>query len=440
MPRRNNILLTMMPPFWPKMPPLGLGFLQGFLVKNDITADILDLNNIFYNLADERLKKQWLCSCNVFLERNIFSFLNTRYRKELLSHIEKILTYDVIGFSCFKSNLEATIEMIKLIKSKNANIKVVVGGPEITRQFFKENSIFNTGCSELIDFFVVGEGEKPLYNYLQGKLNNTKVSAFEQVDSLSELPFPGYYGLNLQHYPKRNAIPLMFSRGCIRRCNFCSEHLLYKGHRVRNVASIIEEIRYHKTKNNINYFIFFDSLINGSLSKLNELCDKIIENFGSINWEAQMVIRSDMKQKIFEKIKRSGCYNLFIGLESGSDAVLKRMRKGFTTKEAIRFFKQLNKSGISFGVSIIVGYPQESELDFKTSLDFIIHNKNIIPKIEQINPFTYYDGTSADKNMDYKTNKESLRRMDIFIREIKYHRIKHTNAFLGNLIEKYAGI
>ena len=61
---------------------------------------------------------------------------------------------------------------------------------------------------------------------------------------------------------------------------------------------------------------------------------------------------------------------------------------------------------------------------------------SIIPKIEQVNPFTYYDGTDTSASDDYKCQKTSLERMDIFIREIKRAHFKYTNAFLGNLIEK----
>ena len=108
------------------------------------------------------------------------------------------------------------------------------------------------------------------------------------------------------------------------------------------------------------------------------------------------------------------------------------MNKGFTAREAVGFFKKLNSAGLFFGVSIIIGYPGETEAEFRQSMDFIIKNKPLIPKIEQINPFTYYDGTDACK----KADKNSAERLDIFIKEIKSHGFKYTNAFLGNLIEK----
>ena len=143
-----------------------------------------------------------------------------------------------------------------------------------------------------------------------------------------------------------------------------------------------------------------------------------------------------MPQRIFTKMKKSGCYNLFVGLESGCGATLKKMHKGFSPQDALSFFRQLRKAGLFFGVSMIVGYPGESDTDFRQSLDFILKNRALIPKIEQVNPFAYYEGTAADKRGDYRVSNKSLERMEEFIRQIKGHNFKYTNAFLGNLIDK----
>ena len=67
-------------------------------------------------------------------------------------------------------------------------------------------------------------------------------------------------------------------------------------------------------------------------------------------------------------------------------------------------------AGLSFGVSIIVGYPGESEYDYKDTVNFLIDNRDIIPKVEQLNPFTYYDGTPADRSADYRVNTTSMKR------------------------------
>ncbi|MFH1397892.1 MAG: B12-binding domain-containing radical SAM protein [Candidatus Omnitrophota bacterium] len=431
-----KILLTISPLFWPKMPPLGLGFLQAYLAAKEIEVDILDSNNLFFCLADAQLKKEWLVSCNQPLEERIFYLIKNNFTKKFNQYLNRMADYDVVGFSCFKSNLRATLEIAKELRNKKNKIKIVFGGPEITRQLFKGRGKIDPGISRLADFLVAGEGEKPFNDYLCGKNIENKIVAFQQLEDLADLDFPKFSGLDIDLYPKKYTLPLLFTRGCIRKCDFCSERLLTRGFRARKVNSVIEEIRYHKEKNKVNSFVFFDSLINGDLIKLEDLCDKIILNFGSINWEAQIAVRGDMRQGIFDKIKKSGCYNLFVGLESGSDNVLKKMNKGFTTADALEFLRKLNKAKLFFGISLITGYPQETRADFQKGLDFIIANKGMIPKIEQVNPFTYYDGTKADRKGDYKINNEALRRLEILVQEIKHRGFKYTNAFLGNLMEK----
>lgn len=429
------MLLTILPVFWPNLPPIGLGFLQSYLSGHGFPADILDLNNLFYNSVDDTLKKEWMISCNISLEQNILNILKDNYPDLLQSVINKLIKYNTIGFSCFKSNFICTLEMIKILKAQKRDIKILLGGPEITRQYFKINGILTDQVEPIADLIVVGEGEKPLLNYVAGKAKD-KLSVFQEMEKIESPYFPRYHGIKLNDYPKKDSIAIQFSRGCIKKCNFCSERLLYKGFRTRDISDIIEEIRFHKEQNQIKYFIFFDSMLNADLVKLNNLCNAIISNFGCINWEAQMAVRSDMNKSLLDKVKESGCYNLFIGLESGSDTTLKRMNKGYTTTQAVDFFKKLNKAGISFGISMIVGYPGETDAEFEQTLDFIRDNKAIIPKIEQINPFTYYDGTNTDPKEDYKCNPLSIKRMNRIIEEIKKNKYKYTKAFLGNLIEK----
>jgi anaerobic magnesium-protoporphyrin IX monomethyl ester cyclase len=426
-----KVLLAIMPSFWPKMPPMGIGYLQAFLEKHNIHCDIIDLNNIFYNLSSGELKKSWLVSCNTSLESSIFDLIQKNHPEEFKNLLGKMLDYEIIGFSCFKSNIDSSLKMIRLIKSKNKNVKIAIGGPEIARQFFKTSGKFTKDIKTLADFIVIGEGEKSLLKIAQPKQMN-KVFAFNELENLNSLSFPIYKGLDINSYPRKNSVSILSSRGCIRKCKFCSEKLLYKKFRERPVKNIIEEIKYYKSRYKTEYFVFHDSMINSDLKNLEELCDSIIESFGSIKWEAQIAIRKDMSDGILDKMKKSGCYNLFVGLESGCDKTLKKMNKGFTGADATGFFKKLSDAKLFFGISVIIGYQGETDAEFRESLDFIIKNKLLIPKIEQINPFTYYDGTASAK----KADKNALKRLDIFIKEVKSHGFKYTNAFLGNLIEK----
>ncbi len=410
--------------------------MQAYAAGRGVKADILDLNNVFYNLAPEGLRKKWLISCQPGFEKDMLNILRVDFVKEFEKALEKMLGYYAIGFSCFKSNFKTSLEIARILKGREEAVKIIFGGPEITRQFFKTGGNFNDELKSLADLIVVGEGEKPFLNYLRDTKNNAKIAAFVELDSLDNMPFASYEGLDLEDYPRERSISIFASRGCPRRCRFCSERLLYRKFRARPVKDVISEIRFFREEKGIEYFVFHDSMINADPRWLEDLCDAIIENFGSIRWEAQMAIRADMNDKLFNKLKKSGCYHLFVGLESGSDKTLKSMKKGYSCKDALVFFQRLKNAGLSFGVSMIVGYPTETESDYRDSVNFIIENRDVIPKIEQVNPFVYYDGTDVCVDKEAVAEAESEARLRDFIKAIKENNIKYTNAFVGNLIEK----
>ncbi|MGA1826110.1 MAG: B12-binding domain-containing radical SAM protein, partial [bacterium] len=367
-------------------------------------------------------------------EHSIITILKSRYQEAYQSMIARLLCYDSIGFSCYKSNFMATQEIALILKKNKPDLRIILGGPEITACYFKFQEGLTMQFNDFADFIVVGEGERPLSDYLTKKNASSSIALFQEIDDLENTGGPDFSDFDLNTYLKKAALPLMLSRGCIKKCRFCAERLLYKKFRPHAIPAIIQQINYFKDQN-INTFIFHDSLINGNLVWLDSLCEALIENFGSIPWEAQCAIRNDMPEELLEKIRRSGCYHLFVGLESGCSRTLKNMNKGYNALEAREFFKRLNKAGLSFGISILVGFPGETREDFEESLQFVINNKELIPKIEQVNPFVYYEGIHCQEASDYKSNPELLERAQCFIKKIKEKGIKHTNAFLLNLVE-----
>ncbi|MBN1621273.1 MAG: B12-binding domain-containing radical SAM protein [Endomicrobiales bacterium] len=431
---KNKTALVLLPVFWPNLPPIGLATLKGFLARNNCNAHSFDFNNSFFNEADTELKKKWQVSCNTYLEKNIFEIIKNDFSESFKNMIKKLADYDIVGFSCYKSNFTTVKKVSKILKEKNPHIRIIYGGPEIARQYFKLGDKLSEEYRDFPDLLVVGEGELALKDFISGKTEDVKVITFQEIDDLDILPEPDYSDFNFDNYPKKSTISLMYSRGCIRRCSFCSERLLHKKFRIYPIEKMISQIKNLKAKG-INSFIFNDSLINGNLESFERLMDEIIKNFGPINWEAQIAIRDDMPERLFQKMKQSGCYNLFIGLESGCDRTLHKMSKGFSTKCAVEFFKKLNKYNLNFGVSLIVGFPGETDDDFKESIDFLIRNKNLIRKVEQLNPFVYYEGTSLDRSKDYKTIKGLIDKTHVFADKIKKEGFKYTNAFINNLVE-----
>jgi radical SAM superfamily enzyme YgiQ (UPF0313 family) len=91
-------------------------------------------------------------------------------------------------------------------------------------------------------------------------------------------------------------------------------------------------------------------------------------------------------------MRRAGCYSILIGVESGSDRVLKDMRKGYTVEQAIAATRTIRRGGILVSTFIMVGFPTETEESLQETMrviraidaDFIIYSN-----------FTPYPGTEA---------------------------------------------
>jgi len=176
--RQQNISIILLPVFWPNLPPINLALLKAYLALYNIPIDTIDFNNYFFTKASPDLKKQWLISCNSSLEKNILNILRADFRSQFNSMLEQLLSYDLIGFSCYKSNFITTIKIARILKEKNPSIKIIFGGPEIARQFFKLGDIFSKQFDAFCDFFVVGEGELPLLNFIIGDIGANKVAKF----------------------------------------------------------------------------------------------------------------------------------------------------------------------------------------------------------------------------------------------------------------------
>jgi anaerobic magnesium-protoporphyrin IX monomethyl ester cyclase len=432
-----DAFLVLCPLFPTKLPPLGLAYLAEYLERSGLNVKCFDINNILYNRADNEQKVAWNIQNNPGLALSLTKKHININNPIIRDFLDKILELNpsIISFSCFKSNHYPTFEIIKIIKKHHLATKILCGGPEIWGIHRKKGSLWLKNAG--IDAIVIGEGEQALARLSRNFPNSNElvVVEHEEIKDLDSIPYPSFSQLDRNAYGIRTQVPILMSRGCIRLCGFCSERLLYKEYRVRSAVHVIEEITSH-VKRGITSFVFYDSLINGNLKALEDLCDTIIMTGVPITWEAQCVIRRDMTTELLKKMKQAGCFNLFIGLESASDQVLERMRKGITKADARTFFEKLKEAGLHFEISFITAFPQETEKEFEETCDFIRTNKEIIPKIAQVNPYVPYDGTiigEVNPNVDETLGKERMRRLvELFEEE----NIPYTKSYIGNLLPK----
>jgi radical SAM superfamily enzyme YgiQ (UPF0313 family) len=379
---------------------------------------MLDLNIILFKILSPS-PKEWLI-LNKDFEENLFYSTEEQFPYLLENIYKKIQNVNFIGFSILKQNVHFSFALARKIREKFPQKQIIFGGPQVL--FLEWQGKLTKDYS-----WVIGEGEIPLCKFLKGDDKN--IYRFDEIDDLDSLDFLNFSPLALNTCS--NSIPLLSSRGCPQSCKFCSERKLYKRFRYHSPEYIADEIKYLKDKHGMNNFVFCDSLINYKNEWLERLCSLIISKNLNIKWEAQMRVDKNLSLELAKLMKESGCYNLFVGLESGSDKVLKNMLKGFSASIALDFFKTLHRAGLQFEISLIFGYPDEEEKDYKETLDFIIKNKKLIPKIAQANPFVDYLGEFTDKNFP---SEEAKTRTNIFLKMLEQEKIKYTKSFINNLI------
>ena len=399
----------MAPPYGIDNPPMPLGYLASYLKNQGLGYQIFDLSLELFNRSKSDKKALW----NV---ENDYIWRNTP-PGEMISQLDgfeelvgRIIDSDstIVGFSLVDPNQFVSCDVIKRVKKICLGKIIVVGGPVCAT--LEERIWLRDNTDGLIDFIVVGEGEKPLTELIK-RLNTSPTKEEIRLPGvvdcrysqsmipysnnppldLKEISFPDYQGFPLDSY-RSHVAALMWSRGCISNCAFCKEKSLWDKHRTRPFENILEEIKFYNEKN-VSEFVVYDSLVNGKPKYLEALCDAIIAQKLDIRWSALAIPDKSLTKGLLEKMKLAGCFVLIFGLESGSEKILKRMRKRFFLKDAIETIKNTKNAGIETAINIITGFPGEGEDDFKKTLDFLERYHRYIDRLDAVTPLQLVRGT-----------------------------------------------
>jgi len=410
-----DVLLVTLPPWDAETPPVGLGYLAEYLVSKGININVFDFNIDFFNKFKDKYAYLWkMHNQRYWFDESKFNELFKIIKDEVENCVNKIINskIEIVCFSVANPKERITIEVIKRIKRIKPNIKIILGGPSCNYKGCRY--LFTEKIPELVDYYVVGEGEETLVELVKtikigGNIkkikgiivyNNEKYSELigrEPIDYSKIDVFPTYSQFDLSKYTNHNMITVEWSRGCIGNCSFCQHKVIGGNYRPRTAENIVSEIKYHVRKNNIKYFSVCDSTINGDLKQLEKICDLIIKLGLKIKWSGLAIPRK-MSYRLFKKLKKAGCYRLYYGAESGSNHILRLMRKIHSVNEAEKTLKLTHKAKIEVALTIIVGFPGETDEDFNKTLEFIRRNKDYINLVRSVNGLYIMDGVDIKEN------------------------------------------
>jgi len=321
---------------------------------------------------------------------------------------KEILASDWAGLSVMTTQVPGALKISEAIKKINPNCKIIWGGTHPT--FFPEQTIKNG----LIDIISYGEGEEAFYEIASGKklseINGILYKEGERViknpprELIAPAAMPLFnWGLvSLEILEKLYLIPSLTSRGCPHRCTFCINAILQNNWRARAVEQVLDDLKIIKSK---DYFAgkplrFWDENFFVDLKRARAIVDGMILRDLTIPWEttvrAGYLKEGLIGDDFMAELKRSGCYLLSFGAESGSPEILKKIKKEITPEEIINSAKSCLRHDIIPQYSFMIGLPGETKKDMFMTLDLIDKLIKLSDKVQILGPqaFRPYPGST----------------------------------------------
>jgi len=199
------------------------------------------------------------------------------------------------------------------------------------------------------------------------------------VLDLDSFPFPARELLqNKRYILPYNREPftiITVSRGCPYQCAFCTSRLYYGAlSRYRSPESVISEIKEVIEKCGIKNFVFLSDTFNFNKEFVFKLCGLIASEKLDIKWVSNSKVDS-LDEKMAQEMKRSGCWLISLGIESGSNKVLKNINKDIAVAKSQKTIKIARESGIKTLCYFVFGLPGEDADTVRETIDFIKKGK-----------------------------------------------------------------
>lgn len=313
---------------------------------------------------------------------------------------------DIVGIHCKTGAIESVKRVASIAKEVLPDCKVVAGGPHAT--LMPEETV----KLENIDLVVIGEGEESLLDIANNyhKLYEKKIQGVlikslhgdiinggsrPLIDNLDNLGVPDReYIIEKEHYSSYSFGIIMTARGCPYDCTYCaSKGIWTKKVRYRSPESVVEEMEYVYHRYGTRYFNFRDDTFTLKRSRAMEICRLIRECVPGVSWRCDT--RADsIDDELAKAMRKAGCVQANIGVESGSPRILEMIKKDETREEIEAGIRSLRKQNISVSAFVMIGFPSETVDDVRMTLDF---TKSLKPDNMVASIMTPYPGTEIHR-------------------------------------------
>lgn len=336
-------------------PPLGLLYLSAWLKKAGHEVSVFD--STFCSPADFRRDLE-------------------KARPDLVGIYSNVITRDI------------SLEMLKT--ARELKLPVVLGGPDPSGD---GEEYLRSGALAVVR----GEGEQTMeellariekdglesdFDDIPGLLLKTNGSftdtgARDRIPHLDELPHPDRDAIDMAHYIDAwtnrhgySSVSLITSRGCPYRCSWCSKEIFGNTYRQRSPQNVIDELKQIIDTYQPGQLWFADDVLTLNRRWILEFTRAMKDEGLATPFEC--LARVDrVDEEILEGLREAGCFRVWYGAESGSEKIIKAMRKDFTVEKAQHSISLTMEKGLEAGLFILIGYPGEKVADLAKTLKMI---------------------------------------------------------------------
>jgi radical SAM superfamily enzyme YgiQ (UPF0313 family) len=366
--RRNHLLLIQTPYYEDYGPmrkaagtyfPLGLGYISSFVKQYGYDVSFMDMN--VQDTSHKDIAK-FVCQ-----------------EKPTL-----------VGISFMTPQFYAAKNIADVVKEAAPEVSVVLGGAH--------PSVMPRRSLEEIpsaDFVVFGEGEITTLGLLEflskrrGALAGISGLAWRKNDAimlnsprpllndLDALPFPDRDLIDQSLYRHQSFLSyykhvqtIYTSRGCPGRCVYCaSGYKLRCRVRVRSVDRIMDEISLLRDRYNMDYLLIKDDSFTLNKRRIKEFCAALMKRHAGLRWHCMCRVDT-VNYDVLSIMKDAGLNDVFFGIESGNDQILKNAGKGVTTADNRKAVEAADSLGIRTYGAFILGLPGDTAETIQQTIEF----------------------------------------------------------------------
>ncbi|MBI3552383.1 MAG: cobalamin B12-binding domain-containing protein [Elusimicrobia bacterium] len=319
---------------------------------------------------------------------------------------------DYVGLTATTPAIVSAARVALKIKEGAPSVLTIVGGCHVTA--IPEETLEDYPG---FDIAAIGEGEKTIVELLSALdegagLERVAGLAFRDKDAvrrtparalvkdLDALPMPAFdllprldrhYGVTAQSVDRFPAASLITSRGCYAKCTFCDTNVTGNTMRGHSAAYVARLMRLVKDRYGIRCVMFEDDNFLAFRKRLKELETVLRDDRLDMTWSCTS--RVDIADgETLKRAKRLGCWQVFYGVESGSQKILDFYDKRITVAQSARALEMTKDAGLHTKGFVIIGNPLETLETLEETRSFVL--KAALDDIS-ITYFTPYPGAAV---------------------------------------------